>query len=216
MFLRKFFSALWSDLIASLSGGMSVVAAFAAAYFEFVAKNPKVFLWISSAICLVIAAYRVWAKEHQTLLDERAANGRARITGAIHKAFASPHREDKFVTVVVLEAHFSNQRPTPTTLRHFGISIAAGESTYNTDKIYKGTIEALYRGEKSGVVNNLGNYIATTPLEHGHHREGWLQFFLEGVRPEVVYNAPVTLLITDGFDEIHQIKGSRVTEPPKK
>jgi hypothetical protein len=208
MYLKGFFSTLLKDWVALMSGGASIVAAFLAAYFQIVADNPKSLLWAVSGICLVMTTYRVWVDEHRALLDEMAKNARPKISGAIHKVKVSPHTFSipaSPKSVIGMEVHIYNERPVSTTLRRFELEISCGENTYYTDQVYPGTIAAEYRGEKSGVVPNLGRSLNLGVLEFGHHKEGWIQFNLDGVKPEAIEGCATTLLITDGFDLKHKI-----------
>jgi len=85
--LRKYLASLWADWVARMSGVASVILAFLAAYLEFIVKHGKAALWVTAAICFVIASYRIWAKEHQALeakqaeLDAVLANNDAALHG---------------------------------------------------------------------------------------------------------------------------------------
>jgi hypothetical protein len=59
-----------------MSGGIGVVLAFAAAYFEWVARNGKTALWVAAAVAFFIAGYRAWLQERRKLEAERNQNSR--------------------------------------------------------------------------------------------------------------------------------------------
>jgi heme O synthase-like polyprenyltransferase len=54
-----------------MSGGLGVILAFFAAYFEWVQRNGKVALWIAAAIAFFVASYRLWLKKHRELDAEK-------------------------------------------------------------------------------------------------------------------------------------------------
>jgi hypothetical protein len=70
--LRKYLAALWADWVARMSGAASVLLAFLAAYLEFVIKNGKAALWVTAAVCFIIASYRIWAAEHKKASEATA------------------------------------------------------------------------------------------------------------------------------------------------
>lgn len=70
--LKKYFAAVWADWVARMSGIASIILAFLAAYFEFIVKHGKAVLWITAALCFIIASYRIWAKEHMAVLAAQA------------------------------------------------------------------------------------------------------------------------------------------------
>jgi hypothetical protein len=97
---RKYLAALWGDWVTRMSGAASIVLAFLAAYWEFIVKHGKVALWIASAVCFVIASYRVWAKERRRLdeltkhklifeIDERSTSIRVDQTKSAIRIFAN-------------------------------------------------------------------------------------------------------------------------------
>ena len=74
--LKEYFAALWADWVARMSGIASVILAFLAAYLEFIVKHGKAVLWVTAALCLIIASYRIWAKEHKAVLAAQAQLGK--------------------------------------------------------------------------------------------------------------------------------------------
>jgi hypothetical protein len=75
-YLREYFRVLWKDAVARMSGGIGVILAFAAAYFEWVAKNGKTALWIAAAVAFFISGYRAWLRERRKLETEQNKNSR--------------------------------------------------------------------------------------------------------------------------------------------
>jgi len=69
--LREYCRALRRDGVALMSGGLGVILAFFAAYFEWVQRNGKVALWIAAAIAFFVASYRLWLKKHRELDAEK-------------------------------------------------------------------------------------------------------------------------------------------------
>lgn len=70
--LKEYFAALWADWVARMSGAASIILAFLAAYFEFIVQHGKAALWVTAAICFIIASYRIWVKKHAAVLAARA------------------------------------------------------------------------------------------------------------------------------------------------
>jgi hypothetical protein len=208
MYIKDFFARMLRDWVALMSGGASIIAGFLAAYFQVVANSPKTLLWLVSGICLVITTYRVWANEHRALLDEQAKNSRPKISGTIRKVKVSYHTisvPHDPRSVIAMDVDFFNERPVPTTLKHFELEITCNDKTYIADELYLGTITGDYRGETRGAVYNLGNSLNAEALEFGHHKAGWLQFNLDGVKAEDIDGCSKVLIITDGFDIKHRI-----------
>jgi len=63
--IRDFFAALYRDWLALVSGIASVILAVWVAVFAPTNDAARKVLWLSFAICLFIAAYRIWAAERR-------------------------------------------------------------------------------------------------------------------------------------------------------
>ena len=61
----KYLRALWSDLVARLSGIASVVLSAIGASRR--TGLPSWTFWVAAGICFLIASFRAWLKEHQAL-----------------------------------------------------------------------------------------------------------------------------------------------------
>lgn len=83
MFFREFFTALYKDWIASVSGLASVVLAVWAAIILPQSTVLRRSLWIAFAVCLFIASYRIWVAAYKKSREEEAKNLRPGITGSI-------------------------------------------------------------------------------------------------------------------------------------
>jgi hypothetical protein len=68
--LGEWIKLMGSDWVGRISGGGSVVAAFAALYFKWVAENPKPSLWIVAGVSFFIASFWVWYKDRPRLQCE--------------------------------------------------------------------------------------------------------------------------------------------------
>lgn len=96
----NYLKAFWGDWVARMSGPASIVLAFLATYFEFIVKHGKAALWVASAVCFIIASYRIWAAERRRLeeltkhklifeIDERSMRIRVEQTKSSIRIFAN-------------------------------------------------------------------------------------------------------------------------------
>lgn len=70
MHIRGFFKVLWDDWVALMSGIASIALAFWAAYYPPAdVATGKALLWITAVLCFILAAYRIWSKEHAARLE---------------------------------------------------------------------------------------------------------------------------------------------------
>jgi hypothetical protein len=65
--LWQFLQALWSDWKALMSGSASIILAAIAAVFS--TPLPALTFWLAAYLCLMVTAYRLWAREHQARLS---------------------------------------------------------------------------------------------------------------------------------------------------
>jgi len=77
--LRDFLAALYDDWLALVSGIASVVLAVWVALFAPSSEVARKALWLTFAICLFVAAYRIWAREHRLYVEEKAKHQRFRL-----------------------------------------------------------------------------------------------------------------------------------------
>jgi hypothetical protein len=74
MLLREFCEALYDDWLALVSGIVSVLLAVWVAIFTPSSEAARKALWLSFAVCLFVAAYRIWAAERNRFNQLTAHN----------------------------------------------------------------------------------------------------------------------------------------------
>jgi hypothetical protein len=68
---RNYLKALSTDWVALMSSLASLVLTFIPLMSD-AKRVPDWTYWLAAAICLIVASYRVWLKEHRALIAERA------------------------------------------------------------------------------------------------------------------------------------------------
>ena len=84
--LWEYLRALWSDLVARLSGIASVILTAIGATRK--AGLPSWTFWVAAAVCFIFASFRVWLKQYQAV---QAAN--AEIARLQRPKFSEERRE---------------------------------------------------------------------------------------------------------------------------
>jgi len=74
----KYISALWSDVVARMSGIASLVFTALGTFSPLFSgasglEYSKQFCWVAAAICFVIANFMVWRREHQEVISQSPA-----------------------------------------------------------------------------------------------------------------------------------------------
>jgi hypothetical protein len=65
MYIRDYLRAYLEDWVSLMSGGASVAFTFWAILTDPNNVNLRKGLWIVSALCFIVASYRVWSREHK-------------------------------------------------------------------------------------------------------------------------------------------------------
>jgi hypothetical protein len=71
MHLREYACAIYKDWVARMSGPASILLAFWAAYFPPARPVLQATLWLAAVLCFIFASYRIWVKEHNSLLAKQ-------------------------------------------------------------------------------------------------------------------------------------------------
>ena len=103
--LKKYLTAIWNDVVAKMSGVMSLLFTLAGTYSSVFAGArgsgyAKAFLWLAALLCFLYANYHIWVEEHQKVVSSRP-----RFSLAIeHLAWEYSSQDDKttFVFAVYL------------------------------------------------------------------------------------------------------------------
>ena len=169
-----------------MSGGIGVVLAFAAAYFEWVAKNGKTALWVAAAIAFFIAGYRAWLQERRKLETERTKNSRCDFVTEQLKDLINDHKR----LDIVLDT--SNANVVNTALHLIGTQIDHSVRAQNLLERYIDTaILAGYQGYPSGTDRSLWDFDKIRPVLEDIYRR-----IVEGELQLKPYAKPDPLVVT--------------------
>jgi len=199
-----------------MGGIFGILLAFVAAFTQLVIKHPRASLWIISAVSLLFASYRVWAKERHALLAEQAKHAKPRIVGGISEvinesAIPNPpvYGFDHYFT---LELWLCN-KGVATNFRSFELTLFANNSRNGPEhKGEKVSLSGYYlekqepqkRGgstEMASIVLELEDYDAIGLLQELETRRGWLRFVVRNIEwttEGVPQFTKMELVITDG------------------
>lgn len=203
--LAEFGRALLHDGVAIMTGSLSLILAFLAAYFD-VAHQNIALLWIAAFVAISIAAYRVWAKERMAVLAEQAKNTKPLIVGTIIEVITeetiSPDQRP-FDYHFTVNFSLTNERA-DTNFQSFGFTLFAENTKngpeHNGERV---SLDGLCLERKRPPAHEkLKDFESKTLLTQWETRQGWLQFVVRGLQWDYAKSAPlftrIQILVTDG------------------
>jgi hypothetical protein len=222
--ISEYFSAIYHDWMARMSGVASVVLAVVGliwpSYFGDI-HHLRTAMWIASALCLVFASFRIWLGERKALEAEKGRNVGSDLRGSIRLGYIDKQRlspktgwEDisqgclvtVYVDVVNHNPQIAYPRADRSTLQieFNGIShqgtwqhIVDG-LTVNDDRLVIKTVSDWFDGLFQGLPQSLP-------------RLGYMQFLVPSLSNDLLFGrdsivVEATVTIVDTLDKKHSIR----------
>jgi len=213
MHLWQYLQAIFSDWKTLMSGLFSISLAFLAAYSDYIVKHAKVVLWIAAGLCFILTSYRVWSRERDELIEERAKSTRPNLKGRITRFYVEAGSG-----LVCMEISLWNTQRVSTSIQEFKVRLSTPESKFEGVEIPGDGLSFLPAGSADEDINWISLdacELSHRPLTAGYHqglieRDRWLCFVITAPLPANVQVANATLVALDVFDISHEI----LSEPP--
>lgn len=211
----KFLGAIVKDWIAAMSGGLGLLLTFVIAFFDFDNTRVQRGLYAASVVGILIAAYRVWSKEHgraetlQASVDSRLPV----LTGFLMQRLVGQYsieRHDRDggsveqVGYLLIECtvRIVNSGMVPTTIKNVNCHVETATGNGESGTFTEPVLHAPYE-------NKLLEYIRNQiPLEPGTDVEGELGFKLPIWRQQFNDDSVVRFTVTDAWERTHIVTGN--------
>jgi len=210
--LRDFFAALYNDWLTLVSGIASVVLAVWVVLFTPTNEVSRKALWITFALCLFVAAYRLWAREHKALERARIYPD---IRGRIDEdsLFIGVTRSYLNVTYIPIVVTLVNHNLTETAIDRYELTVLADGKEYEATNISI-TGEQWVRPafdkfglptNPEGVKTKYKDLYANRHevLKRGIPQHGWLNFVLTKTLIQTNTDCRLRLTVVDAFGGRH-------------
>ena len=211
MHFWAFFRAYADDWKTLMSGIGSIILAFWAVTFP-PSDNGKMLLLAASAVCFVVASFRIWENEHRQLLAERSKAARPEIAGEVQEIYIDkvvPSGKKPAVagSFLNLKIYMVNRSPTKTTVKGYDLELAGevlNDSTIDGSNLTSNTAILLRQSKLLNLAQHI-NDPANFTLELGIAREGWIRFYFEGKQYDDISQASIALLVIDAWGSRHRL-----------
>ena len=156
--------------------------------------------------------FESWVERARAHAAEQAK--KPNIEGHIHKPTATRNalvRPGETISFVTMRVVFTN-KGADTTISNFGIEIRLRDSVRTESRLYRGQIYREVTGEKTGKhFRNLAECLDHDKvLGRNQHRDGYLQFIVDGLTVRQLEDRDVILPVYDGTLTPHRLSGDRI------
>jgi hypothetical protein len=184
--LAKYISAIWSDVVARMSGLASLAFTVFGVFSDWFSgikggEHAREFCWSAAVICFLYANYRIWADEHRKRICEQPKF----IMNIEHLNWE--YQEDQNNTVFIMAVFLLNQGA-PSVARGWSAVYEIGDSTETLNLIHVAQW-VLRVGMESVTITGPDQIPSKTlerRLETGEAKHGRILFTIPGDRVEQI------------------------------
>ena len=224
--LAEFFTVLFHDWVALVSGIAGIVFSVWATLFSPSNAAVRQALWITFVLCLFLAAYRVWSVEHKKYLAECEKSLKPRLEGEIQDYVLMPLSADNLgqekTLGVWLRVYIFNPSSCETGIKnfrwHFTVGDRKTEAFYPEEQRIIQVPQRPMQWEKQKVFYNLVDFVRSgNTLRQGQHVVGYLCFYCPEFKDdldEVVKDFVLT--VTDSWGQDWPLARKRVPVLPSE